>query len=71
MDLPVLVRRVGYRFAYAGLRVYWFVLRPRSTGIKCVLTDGDRVLLVRHTYGPRAWELPGGSLKREAPFFES
>jgi 8-oxo-dGTP pyrophosphatase MutT (NUDIX family) len=26
------------------------------------------VLLVRHTYGPQDWELPGGSLKRgEAP----
>jgi len=23
-----------------------------------------RVLLVRHTYGPRTWELPGGAIKR-------
>ena len=27
-----------------------------------------RVLLVRHTYGSRGWDLPGGSMKRgEAP----
>jgi 8-oxo-dGTP pyrophosphatase MutT (NUDIX family) len=29
-----------------------------------VITHGDNVLLVRHTYGPRGWELPGGSRKR-------
>jgi 8-oxo-dGTP pyrophosphatase MutT (NUDIX family) len=29
-----------------------------------VLTDGERVLLVRHTYGHRGWDLPGGSVKR-------
>jgi 8-oxo-dGTP pyrophosphatase MutT (NUDIX family) len=28
-----------------------------------VLTAGDRVLLVRHSYGPRGWDLPGGSMK--------
>jgi 8-oxo-dGTP pyrophosphatase MutT (NUDIX family) len=68
VKLPVPVRRLGYRCAYAVLRVYWFVIRPEASGVKCVLTDGDRVLLVRHTYGHRGWDLPGGSVKRgEAP----
>jgi 8-oxo-dGTP diphosphatase len=32
------------------------------------LTDGDSVLLVRHTYGHRDWDLPGGAVRRgEAP----
>lgn len=52
------------RVAYAGLRTYWFVLRPRVVGVKCVLTHGDDVLLVRHTYGNRAWDLPGGTVRR-------
>ena len=30
--------------------------------------DADRILLVRHTYGPREWDFPGGGLKRnESP----
>jgi 8-oxo-dGTP pyrophosphatase MutT (NUDIX family) len=62
--LPVPVQRLGYRVAYAGLRLYWWVFRPRSSGVKCVLTHHEEVLLVRHTYGPRGWELPGGSRKR-------
>jgi 8-oxo-dGTP pyrophosphatase MutT (NUDIX family) len=67
VSLPVPVQRLGYRTAYSALRVYWWVFRPRSSGVKCVLTHRDDVLLVRHTYGPRGWELPGGSRKRGEP----
>jgi 8-oxo-dGTP pyrophosphatase MutT (NUDIX family) len=41
------------------------VRRPRQNGVKCVLTDGENVLLVRHTYGSRKWDLPGGGIKRD------
>lgn len=64
MRLSVRARRAAIRLAYAGLRTYWFLLRPRIVGVKCVLTHGDDVLLVRHTYGSRAWDLPGGTVKR-------
>jgi 8-oxo-dGTP pyrophosphatase MutT (NUDIX family) len=64
MRLSVQARRVAIRFAYAGLRTYWFVVRPSIVGVKCVLTDGDDVLLVRHTYGSRSWDLPGGTVRR-------
>lgn len=68
MDLLLAIRRTGYRVAYAALRAYWFLARPRQSGVKCLLTDADRVLLVRHTYGHREWDLPGGAVKRtEAP----
>jgi 8-oxo-dGTP diphosphatase len=61
--LPIPARRIGYRCAYTVLRVWWFIRRPKVSGVKCVLTDGNSVLLVRHTYGPRHWDLPGGSIK--------
>ncbi len=64
MRLSVQVRRVAIRIAYAGMRTYWFVFRPRIVGVKCVLIHGDDVLLVRHTYGKRAWDLPGGTVRR-------
>jgi 8-oxo-dGTP pyrophosphatase MutT (NUDIX family) len=62
-QLPVGVRRRAYRLAYAVLSAYWYVRQPRTHGVKCVLTDGENVLLVRHTYGPDEWELPGGAMK--------
>jgi 8-oxo-dGTP diphosphatase len=64
ITLVVLIRRAAYRLAFALLRVWWFVRRPHLAGVKCVLLDGDQVLLVRHTYGSHCWELPGGSPKR-------
>jgi ADP-ribose pyrophosphatase YjhB (NUDIX family) len=64
MRLSLPVRRAAIRCAYVGLRVYWFVARPHISGVKCVITHGDDVLLVRHTYGSRAWDLPGGQIRR-------
>jgi 8-oxo-dGTP pyrophosphatase MutT (NUDIX family) len=65
--LPVGVRRWGYRLAHLLLRVYWFLRRPQSRGVKCVLTRGDQVLLVRHTYGRPDWEIPGGKVNAREP----
>jgi ADP-ribose pyrophosphatase YjhB (NUDIX family) len=68
MQFPVAVRRIFYRVAHCILRVFWFVLRPKQLGVKCVLTHDERILLVRHTYGRRCWDLPGGAVSRgEAP----
>src|SRR5437870_4690431 len=67
VTFAVAVRRRGYRVAFALLRVYWFVRRPALHGVKCVLTNGDQVLLVRHTYGSRDWDLPGGAVSRGEP----
>ena len=67
MRFPVPIRRLGFRVAHRLLRVWWFARRPRQNGVKCVLTDGDNVLLVRHTYGRSVWDLPGGGIKRDEP----
>ena len=60
--------RTGYRIAW---RLLWLVAplhRGRGRGVKAILIDDGRVLLVQHTYGPRRWELPGGALhRRETP----
>ncbi len=71
MPLPVRARRLAYRAAYRVLQVVWLVLRPRVTGVKCLITHGDQILLVRHTYGPRAWDLPGGTMQRGEPPLET
>jgi len=64
MTLSLKARRVAIRCAYIGLRVYWFVARPRVVGVKCVVVNDDQVLLVRHTYGRRSWDIPGGTVRR-------
>ncbi len=62
------LRRAVYRIGYRVLRSYWLLARPAKRGVKCVLTRGDEILLVRHSYGPRRrWELPGGGIRRGEP----
>jgi ADP-ribose pyrophosphatase YjhB (NUDIX family) len=58
------VRRLAYRAAYSMLRLIWLLRRPTQIGVKCLLINDGRILLVRHTYGDRSWDLPGGMLKR-------
>ena len=67
MAIPVPIRRLAYRVAHRLLRAWWFIRRPTLHGVKCVITDRDRVLLVRHTYGHREWDLPGGTPRRHEP----
>jgi 8-oxo-dGTP pyrophosphatase MutT (NUDIX family) len=55
------------RCAYVGLRLYWRVARPTVIGVKCVVRNGDDILLVRHTYGHRVWDFPGGTVRRREP----
>jgi 8-oxo-dGTP pyrophosphatase MutT (NUDIX family) len=62
------VLRAGYRLAYFVLSTMWWVRGHAPGGVKCVILRGEEVLLVRHTYGPKRWELPGGARHRgEAP----
>jgi 8-oxo-dGTP pyrophosphatase MutT (NUDIX family) len=67
MDIPVPIRRLVYRVGYRVLQAVWLITRPHLKGVKCVLTDGGRVLLVRHTYGRRWWDLPGGVIQHGEP----
>jgi 8-oxo-dGTP pyrophosphatase MutT (NUDIX family) len=68
VPVTLTLRRLGYRLAYRLLQAFWFVARPRKSGVKCLVTCRGRVLLVRHTYGNDAWDVPGGAVKRrESP----
>jgi 8-oxo-dGTP pyrophosphatase MutT (NUDIX family) len=41
----------------------WRITRPVTLGVRLILTQGDTVLLVKHTY-QRDWYLPGGGIQR-------
>lgn len=46
-----------------GMRSWWYLTRPKTTGAKVILLYGDEILLIKTTYGYN-YSLPGGGVKK-------
>jgi 8-oxo-dGTP pyrophosphatase MutT (NUDIX family) len=44
-------------------RIYYFVMRPITLGVRIMLVEDGKVILVKHSYQD-GWFLPGGGVKR-------
>ncbi len=51
-------------YSYYGLRLWWFVSRPTTQGVKCLIEHDGTFLFVRHSYGSPEWTIPGGGIQR-------
>ena len=59
---------LAYRALAQLRRLYWFVFRPRTSGVKTVVEHNGRWLMIRHSYGRGHWTFPGGTVgRRETP----
>lgn len=57
----IFLRRLLLKLSYPLARVYWFVFRPKTFGVKAIINCEDYILLVRHSYN-RGWTFPGGGI---------
>jgi ADP-ribose pyrophosphatase YjhB (NUDIX family) len=57
-------KRTLVQLVYPWLRLYWFLVRPKTFGVQCVIQHGGDILLVRNTYGRKQWTFPGGRIAR-------
>ncbi len=61
--IPVPLHRLALRIGYKLRQQFWKLAKPDVAGVAVLLRDGEgRLLLVRHSYGPRAWAIPGGGM---------
>lgn len=51
------------RLVYFAYKVYCFIFRPLTLGVRVMMIQDGKVLLVRHTYLD-GWYMPGGAVKR-------
>lgn len=51
------------RLLYLAFRLYIFLVRPVTVGVRVMLVKDGQILLIRHTYLD-GWYLPGGGVKR-------
>ncbi len=64
--IPAALHRALYRAAHRARRWFRRTFRLPIFGVNAVLRDTQgRVLLVRHSYGPTHWTLPGGGHGRK------
>jgi ADP-ribose pyrophosphatase YjhB (NUDIX family) len=59
-----MVKRTLIRCIYPLLKLCWFIIRPNTFGVQCVIQHGETILLVRNTYGRKQWTFPGGHMAR-------
>ena len=63
--IPASLHRALYRVAFRARVYVRRVLKLPISGVSAVLRDGEgHLLLVRHSYGPPGWALPGGGCGR-------
>jgi 8-oxo-dGTP pyrophosphatase MutT (NUDIX family) len=51
------------KIIYQILKVYWFLVRPVTLGVRILMVKDAQFLLVKHSYQDE-WYLPGGGVKR-------
>jgi|AntRauTorckE6833_2_1112554.scaffolds.fasta_scaffold34171_2 ADP-ribose pyrophosphatase YjhB (NUDIX family) len=51
--------------AYPLLKIYWFFFQPQTTGVRCLITHENQILLIQHSYGSSDWSVPGGGVKKQ------
>ncbi|WP_340588862.1 NUDIX hydrolase [Erythrobacter alti] len=62
--IPAPLHRLALRIGYRLRKYFWKLARPDVAGVAVLLRDADgRLLLVRHSYGPRSWAIPGGGMR--------
>lgn len=60
---PLIAKMINKTF-----RVYWFLTRPKTKGVKALIFNDGKILMIRLTYYPNMWTFPGGGVnKNEEP----
>lgn len=58
------------KILHSILKIKWKVTKPVTVGVRILLIQNNKVLLVKHTYD-KAWYLPGGGVKKGESYKEA
>lgn len=73
--LKILCVRTLYKIAWPFRLSYWFIFQPHTKGVKCLVLNGNNILLIRIAYAPFSykyrWTLPGGGVHKNEEFSDA
>ncbi|MEO5646508.1 MAG: NUDIX domain-containing protein [Candidatus Paceibacterota bacterium] len=53
-----------YKIANSIRRIYWYIFRPHTQGVKCLIECNGEYLLIQTSYSGKYWTLAGGGVGR-------
>ncbi|MCR4275572.1 MAG: NUDIX domain-containing protein [Candidatus Wolfebacteria bacterium] len=56
--------KIYYKVLKPVKKLYRFIFRPKTKGVKCVIECNGEILLIKNTYGHKSWTFPGGGVKK-------
>lgn len=60
------MRKIFYKIIAPLTKIYWFIFRPKTYGVKCVVKCGNEVLMIKNSYGSwKSWMFPGGGIDKD------
>lgn len=55
--------RLKFRIFHLLRKLYWFIVRPQTKGVKGVVVFKNKVLMLKRTLPNSKWVFPGGAIK--------
>ena len=62
--------RTYYFFINPVKKLYYFIFRPKTRGVKCIIEHNGYFLLTRLGYAHKKWTMPGGGVKKHETWEE-
>ncbi|MEX0933956.1 MAG: NUDIX hydrolase [Candidatus Paceibacterota bacterium] len=64
MVIKILFVRLFFKIILPLRRLYWFIFRPKTLGVKTLIEHDRKYLFIKNAYGLKKWTFPGGGVKR-------
>jgi ADP-ribose pyrophosphatase YjhB (NUDIX family) len=65
------LKRLFIKIVYPLARLYWWLVRPKTRGVKCLVVFQGKMLLTRFNYAHRRWTVPGGGVHSSETYGEA
>lgn len=69
--MKYLVIKTFWLFANPLRKIFWFIFRPTTRGVKCLIENNGKFLFVKLNYAHKKWTVPGGGVKKGESFLNA